>query len=135
MGFSNRLLLVAALVAGPLLRAQAQGPNVPFTSDKFPNKEALKVAQRALKNGEELYKDTPPKYAAALIQFQEAQKLNPNNAALNLRLGDCYLNLGDKATALPLLQKAAALESGPAPRTHYVLARAYQLNTKWAEAL
>ena len=133
MVFSIRCLLAAALFAGTLL--SAQGQNVPFTSDKFPNKEALKIAQRALKAGEELYKEAPPRYAAALMQFQEAQKLNPNNAALNLRIGDCYLNLGDKVTALTYLQKAATLESGPAPRTHYVLARAYQLNTKWADAI
>jgi len=129
----SRLLLAASLVVAPLLPAFAQ--SVPFTSDKFPNKEALKIAQKAIKSGEELYKETPPRYAAALVQFLEAQKLNANNAPLNLRIGDCYLGLGDEATALPYLQKAVSLETGPAPRTHYVLGRALQLNTKWAEAI
>ena len=130
---STRFLLACALSAGTLLSAGAQ--NVPFTADRFPYKEGLKAAQKALKDGEDDYKDSPPRYAAALPKFLEAQKLNPNNAALNLRIGDCYLSLGDKATALPYLQKAAELETGPAPRTHYVLARALHLHAKWAEAL
>ena len=104
-------LLLAATLPGALLPASAQ--NVPFTSEKFPNKEALKAAQKALKDGEELNtRPTPPRYAAALPHFLEAQKFNPNNAALNLRIGDCYLALGDKAVALPYLQKAAQLETG-----------------------
>lgn len=134
MGFTTRLLLSVALLGGSQA-ARAQQSSVPFTADRFPNKAALKIATRAIKDGEEFYKETPPRYALALAQFLEAQKLNPNNAPLNLRLGDCYLNLGDKATALPLLQKATALESGPAPRTHYVLARAYQLTARWSEAI
>jgi outer membrane protein OmpA-like peptidoglycan-associated protein len=131
--FSRCLPLTVLLVSA--LRP-AFGQNVPFTAARIPNKELLKISQRALKDGEDDYKATPPRYAAALPHFLEAQKINPNNGALNLRIGDCYLNMGDKATALPYLQKAAELETGPAaPRTHYVLGRAYQLSAKWAEAL
>jgi outer membrane protein OmpA-like peptidoglycan-associated protein len=133
MVFCIRFLLLPALILSSLLTAEAQ--NVNFTPDKFPYKEALKTAQRALKDGEEHYTASPARYSAALPLFLEAQKLNPNNAALNLRIGDCYLNLGDKTAALPYLQKAVTLEAGPAPRTHYVLGRAYQLNTKWVEAI
>lgn len=79
---------------------------------------------------------TPPRYAAALPRFLEAEKINPNNGALNLRVGECYLNAGDVSTALPYLQKAAELETGPsASRAYYVLGRAYQLSARWAEAL
>ncbi|WP_035567047.1 OmpA family protein [Hymenobacter sp. IS2118] len=130
---SIRFLLACALLAGMLPEAAAQ--NVPFTPERFPYKEALKAAQKAIKDGEEDYKNSPPRYAAALPSFLEAQKLNPNNAALNLRIGDCYLNLGDKATALPYLKKAVELETGPAPRTHFVLARALHLHARWPEAL
>ncbi|WP_345238073.1 OmpA family protein [Hymenobacter saemangeumensis] len=133
MRFSACYLFALTLFWGALQPAAAQ--NVPFSSDKFLNKDALKAAQRALKDGEEHYTNKPPRYAAALPLFLEAQKLNPNNAALNMRLGDCYLNLGDKTLALSHLQKAAELESGPAPRMHYLLARAYHQNAKWAEAI
>lgn len=134
MAYFQRFLLLAALFNGTL--QCVSGQNVAFTAARIPNKELLKISQRALKDGEEEYKATPPRYAAALPHFLEAQKINPNNGALNLRIGDCYLNMGDKATALPYLQKAAELETGPgAPRAHYVLGRAYQLTAKWAEAL
>ena len=129
----TRFLLACVLATGALPAANAQ--NVAFSSERFLNKEALKTAQKALKNGESEYTAAPPRYAAALAQFQEAQRLNPNNAALNLRIGDCYLNLGDPATALPYLEKAVQLEAGPAPRTHYVLGRAYQQSARWADAL
>jgi hypothetical protein len=128
-----RFLCALMLLAGVLLSAQAQ--NVPFNSDGIKNKDALKAAQKLLKNGEEHYSATPPRYAAALPLFLEAEKYNRSNAALNLRIGDCYLSLGDKAAALPYLQKAAELETRPAPRTHYVLARAYQLTAQWPEAI
>jgi hypothetical protein len=134
MVFSVRILLLTALLGGVL--SAAHGQNVPFIAARIPNKELLKISLKALKAGDEDYKASPPRYAAALPHFLEAQKINPNNASLNLRLGDCYLNTGDPATALPYLQKAAELETGPdAPRTHYVLGRAYQLSARWAEAL
>ena len=126
--------LLGALLTAALVPAHAQ--SVPFTSARIPNKELLKIAQRAIKAGEEDYKASSPRYLAALPHFLEAQKINPNNGGLNLEIGDCYLNMGDKATALPYLQKAAELETGPAAsRAHYVLGRAYQLSAHWPEAL
>ena len=126
--------LLGALLTAALVPAHAQ--SVPFTSARIPNKELLKIAQRAIKTGEEDYKASSPRYLAALPHFLEAQKINPNNGGLNLEIGDCYLNMGDKATALPYLQKAAELETGPAAaRAHYVLGRAYQLSAHWPEAL
>ena len=133
MSLFTRFLL-PALVAGALRPVAAQ--NVPFTVDKLPNKEVLKISLRAIKDGEEEIKASPPHYAAALAKYQTAQKYNANNAALNLRIGECHMNLGDLPTALPFLEKATELETGPtAPRTHYVLGRAYQLSARWAEAL
>ncbi|MBO2010306.1 OmpA family protein [Hymenobacter negativus] len=134
MAFPVRSLLLTSLFAGVL--QLAHGQNVPFDAAHIPNKELLKIAQKALRNGEEEYTAAPPRYAAALPLFLEAQKINPNNGALNMRVGDCYLNAGDVPTALPFLQKAAELETGSrAPRAHYVLGRAYQLSSRWAEAL
>lgn len=133
MNYLYRYLL-GTMLAATLAPAHAQ--NVPFTAARIPNKELLKIAQRAIKDGEEDYKASPPRYAAALPHFLEAQKINPSNGGLNLEIGDCYLSMGDKAAALPYLQKAAELETGPAaPRAHYVLGRAYQLSARWPEAL
>ena len=129
-----RCSLLITLLGGTLLSARAQ--SVPFTAARIPNKELLKIAQHAIRDGEDEYKAKPPRYGAALPHFLEAQKINPSNGALNLEIGDCYLNMGDKGSALPHLQKAAELETGPAaPRAHYLLGRAYQLNARWAEGI
>ena len=129
-----RYSMLIALLGTALAPARAQ--SVPFTAARIPNKELLKIAQHAIKDGESEYKAKPPRYAAALPHFLEAQKINPSNGGLNLEIGDCYLSMGDKESALPYLQKAAELETGPAaPRAHYLLGCAYQLNARWADAL
>ncbi|WP_201979778.1 OmpA family protein [Hymenobacter rubidus] len=132
MSTYTRFLLACALATGALFTAQAQ--NVLFNSQRFQNEEALKGALKAIKEGQDEYNAVPPRYAAALPHFQEAQKLNPNNGPLNLRIGNCYLNMGDAATALPYLEKAAELEPA-ATRNHYVLGQAYQQSARWGDAL
>ena len=129
-----RYSLLLTLLGAALAPAHAQ--SVPFTAARIPNKELLKIAQHAVRDGEDEYKAKPPRYAAALPHFLEAQKINPNNGLLNLEIGDCYLSMGDKDNALPYLQKAAELETGPtAPRAHYLLGRVYQLNARWADGI
>ncbi|GAA4368576.1 hypothetical protein GCM10023185_41490 [Hymenobacter saemangeumensis] len=127
-------LLLTLLLSGTVLGASAQ--SVAFTKDNFAgNKEGLKAAQRALKDGDEAYLADPPRYGTALTSYLEAHKFNPDNAALNVKIGDCYLNSLTKTQALPYLQKAARLDPTADTRLHYLLARAYHLNGKWAEAI
>ena len=110
--------------------------SVAFTKDQFgADKEGLKEAQRELKAGDTEYRADPPRYAQALTHFLTAQQLNPNNAALNVKIGDCYLNSTTKTAALSYLQKAAQLDVTADARTHYLLARALHLSAKWREAI
>jgi outer membrane protein OmpA-like peptidoglycan-associated protein/Tol biopolymer transport system component len=126
--------LLTLLLGGAVLSASAQ--SVAFTKDKFAdNKEGLKNALREIKDGDEAYLADPPRYAAALPHYLEAQKFNPDNAVLNVKIGDCYLNSTTKTAALPYLEKAAKLDATADARTHYLLARALHLNAKWAEAV
>jgi outer membrane protein OmpA-like peptidoglycan-associated protein len=126
--------LLTLLLGSSLLSAAAQ--NVEFVKEKFAdNKDGLKGALRELKAGDEAYEADPPRYAVALPHYLEAHKVNPNNAALNVKIGDCYLHSGTKPAALSYLQKAAALDVNANPRTHYLLARALHLNAKWAAAI
>jgi outer membrane protein OmpA-like peptidoglycan-associated protein len=132
MPFLNRLLLLLLLAAA--LPAAAQ--SVAFTKDNFgDNKEGLREAQRELKDGDTEYRADPPRYAQALPHFLAAQQFNPNNAALNVKIGDCYLNSASKTAALPYLQKAAKLDATADARTHYLLARALHLSARWTEAI
>jgi len=127
-------LFLTLLLGTAVLSASAQ--SVAFTKDNFAgNKEGLKAAQRELKEGDDAYLADPPRYALALPHYLEAHKFNPDNAALNVKIGDCYLNSPTKTAALPYLEKAAKLDATADARTHYLLARAYHLNAKWAEAV
>ncbi|WP_052732907.1 OmpA family protein [Hymenobacter terrenus] len=127
-----RLLLFLLLTSG--LSAAAQ--SVAFTKDQFgSDKDGLREALRALKDGDTEYRADPPRYAQALPHYLQAQTFNPNNAALNVKIGDCYLNSPTKTAALPYLEKAAKLDATADARTHYLLARALHLNAKWREAI
>ncbi len=133
MSFPIRLLFIC-LLASAALPAAAQ--SVAFTKDNFgDNKDGLREAQRELKDGDTEYRADPPRYAQALPHFLAAQGFNPNNAALNVKIGDCYLNTATKTAALPYLQKAAKLDVTADARTHYLLARALHLSAKWREAM
>ena len=128
----TRSLLLAGALAAPAARAQS----VEFAKDKLGgDKDALKEALRELKAGDDAYQADPPRYGTALPHYLAAQQRNPDNAALNTKIGDCYLHSGTKALALPYLQHALALAPTADPRAHYLLARALHLNAKWAEAI
>jgi outer membrane protein OmpA-like peptidoglycan-associated protein len=133
LSFPIRRLLFL-LLASAALPTAAQ--SIAFTKDNFgDNKEGLREANRELKAGDDDYRADPPRYAEALPHFLAAQEFNPNNAALNVKIGDCYLNSATKAAALPYLQKAAKLDASADARTHYLLARALHLSAKWREAI
>ena len=132
MSFLNRLVLF--LLTSAALPAAAQ--SIAFTKDNFgDNKDGLREANRELKAGDDDYRADPPRYADALPHFLAAQEFNPNNAPLNVKIGDCYLNSATKTAALPYLQKAAKLDASADARTHYLLARALHLSAKWREAI
>jgi outer membrane protein OmpA-like peptidoglycan-associated protein len=126
-------LLLAALLSGTALGARAQ--SVPFSKDKFSDKDGLKNALREIKAGDEAYQADPPRYTAALPHYLQAQKFNPDNAGLNVKIGECYLHSPSKMAALDYLEKAKKLDPTVDARLHYLLARALHLNAKWAEAI
>ena len=130
---TTRFFLLLGLLAAAAPRARAQSRE--FTKDNVANKEALRTAQREIKAGDEAYEADPARYEMALPHYLIAQKTNPDNAPLNVKIGDCYLHSGTKTPALPYLQHALELVPTVDPRAHYLLARALHLNAKWAEAM
>jgi outer membrane protein OmpA-like peptidoglycan-associated protein len=124
------------LLAFLLLTTAAHAQNVEFSKDRFGNdKDGLKAALKEIKAGDEWYEMDPPRYEQALTHYLAAQKFNPNNAQLNLRIGDSYLHSGFKPRALAYLQKAYQLNPDVDPRIHYLLGRGLHLNAKWQEAI
>ena len=124
-------LLLIGLAAAPAL-----GQNVEFSKDNFgDNKQGLREAQRELKAGDDAYLVEPPRYGEALTHYLTAQQFNGNNAALNVKIGNCFLHSGTKSKALPYLQKAQQLSPNADPHLHYLLARALHLSAKWGPAM
>ncbi len=131
-----RKVAAVAAVLGGLLAGPAHAQSMEFSKEKFSeDKQGLREALRELKAGDAEYQADPPHYALALPHYLAAQQFNPDNAELNIKLGDCYLHSGTKAQALSYLQRAQKLAPSADPRTHYLLARALHLSAKWGEAI
>ncbi|RZK24621.1 MAG: hypothetical protein EOO56_00690 [Hymenobacter sp.] len=129
---------VTSLAFGVLLIFSRSGAaqNILFAKDQFPdNKDGLRSAQRELKAGDEDYRADPARYTLALPHYLAAQEFNPNNAELNVKIGDCYLHSGTKALALNYLERAQKLAPANDARTHYQLGQALHLNAKWGAAI
>jgi outer membrane protein OmpA-like peptidoglycan-associated protein len=125
--------LTGALLFGTSL---AHAQSIPFTKEQFSiDKEGLKLAQHELALGDHELGADPARFGAALPHFLLAQKFNPNNAALNAKIGECYLHSSSKQAALAYLQKSQQLDPKAEPRMHYLLARALHLGGQWDAAI
>lgn len=115
-----------------VLFASVSAQNVEFEKSSFPDKkEDLKIAKKALEEGDDFYNLEYPNYSKALELYLQAQDFNPNNAMLNFKIGDCYIHGGFKLKSLPYLEKAFKLNPTIHPEIHYLLGRAYHLNEKF----
>lgn len=124
----------------------AFGQNVDFKSANFKDdKDGLKKATDAIKLGEEPFKianeaifavqNPGLNYKKALVQFQIAQKFNPNNAENNFRIGVCYANSSDPGKSIPYIKKAYELDKTCDPFMEYYYGYALQLEGKFEDAL
>jgi len=133
---ASRCGKITLVLLGFFLHLTSQAQNVEFSKDRFgADKEGLKNAQRELKAGNEWYEMDPSRYELALPHYLAAQKFNPENAQLNLKIGDCYLHSGFKPKALTYLQKAYKLNPDVDPTIHYLLGRGLHLNARWQDAI
>jgi outer membrane protein OmpA-like peptidoglycan-associated protein/tetratricopeptide (TPR) repeat protein len=73
-------------------------------------------------------------YESALNIYQEAYKLDPNDAGVNFRVGVCYLHGETKAKALSYLEKANLVNPAVDEDMEYHLGMAYQNNHQYAKA-
>ncbi|MDR1022877.1 MAG: OmpA family protein [Prevotellaceae bacterium] len=123
------------LVCTNLVFAQQQ--NVDFVRKNFPdNREGLKNAQKQLELGKKLYdRGFPPDKVAALPYFLSANDFNPNNAELNVMIGDCYLRSTDKEQSIKYLEKAATIPSPLRDKAYKLLGEAYHLTYEFDTAI
>ncbi len=111
--------------------------NVEFDKDNFKsNKDGLKEAVRNIKAADDYYKlGRKGTYALALEPYLKAQRFNPNNAALNNKIGVCYLNSVQKVKCIEYFQTAYKLNPHVADDILYNLGRGFHLNLEFDKAI
>jgi len=111
--------------------------NIPFDKDYFPpeKKDALKVAIKEIKEGDNYFQDDIPRYSLAIEHYLKAYDFNPNNALLNYKIGKCYIRTIQKTKCISFLEQANALDPKAHPDILYLLARGYHLNLELEKAI
>lgn len=111
--------------------------DTPFEKEYFSQeqKDALKEAQKQIKQGDKLFENDIPQYALAIEHYLDAYEFNPNNALLNYRIGKCYLKTIQKTKSKQYLEKAKLLNPKVEANLMYLLARSYHLNLQLDDAI
>lgn len=125
----------------PMLKAEGpdktgQKTNVSFTRKNFlQNPEALNFALAEIKMGDQFYDAGGWQYVDALFHYLNAWSINPDNAALNYKIGRAYLETYNKEKSLSFLEDAYALDPNVSYDLPLLLARSYHLNYMFDKAL
>jgi outer membrane protein OmpA-like peptidoglycan-associated protein len=108
--------------------------NVEFSKANFKsNTSGLKTAVKHLNEGTTKYFSLF--YNKALDEYLAANKFNPNNAELNARIADCYLNSSDKSKAVEYFEKSYSLSTEMDGFYVYMMASAYHFEKKFDKAI
>jgi len=127
----NILLLVVAIAFTNMLNAQ----EVEIKKDDFANKDEYKIAKDNLKQAEALYELGRGGLRRALDFYLPVVKKVPNNAALNYKIGYCYLHSIQRVKCIDYFKKAYSLNPNIAPDILWVLATGYHLNAEFDKAI
>jgi outer membrane protein OmpA-like peptidoglycan-associated protein/Tol biopolymer transport system component len=128
----NSVITLLLLLISFTLFAQ----NKEFTKEFFPNdKEGLKAANAAIKEGDKLYMEGEHKYPLALNYYLSAQSFNPDNADLNYKIGLCYYFSSFKIKCFEHFKKAFDLKPNITTDIRFYLGRGYHLKAEWDKAI
>lgn len=126
--------LVSFFALANCILAQSTGVDRPFDKAHITDGAQLKKALGAIKKGDAMANMSGLDLPAAIASYEEALRINPDNAEVNLKLGVCMLNGPQPSTALESIKRAAELD--PAlTRVHFLLGYALQLNAQWDDAI
>ncbi len=107
--------------------------NVDFKKQNFKTPKDYELALKALEDGDNAF--FVGDFEKALPKYEDAQKLNPNNAVLNFKIGACYLKTGETKTSMPYFEKAKSLDPKVDPKIDFALAKSYQANGLYKKAV
>lgn len=111
------------------------GQNKEFTRSYFPDDpRGLREARRNIREGDKLFEQGWGNFEKALEFYLRAHAFNPDNALLNLRIGEAYLYTAHKDRAIDFLERAVMLNVNTL-EVYYLLGVAYQQNYRFDEAI
>ena len=105
----NKLFLINFLLLRFCFNLNAQ--NVEFKKENFPDrKKELRKAILEIEEGNKSYElGKGMYYLDAIKHYIKANNFNPNNALLNYKIGNCYLNTIQKTNSIAFFEKALKL--------------------------
>jgi len=120
--------------------------NVDFKAANFKDKkEELKVIIEKLDKAKVILdeanesiaevRDPGEKFNEVLFLYKQAYAFNPNNAELNMNLGNCLLYTNEKYNAKKYLDKALELNKNISPMLYFYLGQAEQISYNWDQAI
>lgn len=74
-------------------------------------------------------------YKSALINYEAAEKMAPQDARIKYRIGHVFLSLGNEVKALPYLEESFKLQPEVDPDVDYFLGIALQMNFRFYAAM
>lgn len=102
---------------------------------KIEGKEGFQPAWKSRRKGDNFYDKGRGYYEQALEHFLEAYNYNPDNAALNYKIGVCHFQIGNKEKAIQFFNETLAKNDEVADDVFFLLARAYHLNSEFQNAI
>ncbi len=130
--YMTRVYSVVLIV---LLSLGGEAQNIEFTSANFPDDPSgLREARRNIREADLLYEQGWGNFERALEYYLKAHRFNPNNAVVNLRIGECYLYTPYKDRSIAYLERAIELNVDEI-EVFYFLGLAYQQNYRFDEAI
>jgi outer membrane protein OmpA-like peptidoglycan-associated protein/tetratricopeptide (TPR) repeat protein len=114
----------------------AQDKSVPFDKSIFKErKDEFKEARSAMEESDVLYQVGPSFYSQAIDGYLKAYKFNPDNAALNYKIGNCYLSSNERTKSLNYFKESYALNPALSKDIHFKIGRGYHLLMEFDKAI
>lgn len=140
----KNVLYTLAFITG--LSSLTFAQNVEFKKANFKeNVEEFKAVETAIEEADEFFalgsaaifevKSPEQNFKKALLRYERAQKLNPNNGLNNFRIGVCHIYSSSPYKAPAFIKKALELDPECDPFIQYYLGYALQLEEDFDGAL
>ncbi len=128
-------LLFLFLIMVPGFMAAQQNLKIKKADFKTDQELGFEEAWKSIKEGDKYFKAGLGTYREAREHYLFAAQYNPDDAALNYKIGICYLFSDDKFESIQYLEKAFLTNENVSPDIRFVGAKAYQMTLNFDEAI